>query len=150
MKTIDQNNPLEKTGKDPSTLLGADPPAPLLFFLGLVICYPLVYNFILSLTNQSLIGTRGEWGGLGNYLGVFLWVWKFWFSLKNGLVLSLSTTALPLIIGLCIALLLNQPMRGNPFFRDSPFPIRHSQYCGGPSFFTGFSMISTGCSIISS
>ncbi len=115
MKTIDQNNPLEKTGKDPSTYWGPILLLPSLFFLGLVICYPLVYNFILSLTNQSLIGTRGEWRGLGNYLGV-LGSGEFWFSLKNGLVLSLSTTALSLIIGLCIALLLNQPMRGKSFF----------------------------------
>jgi multiple sugar transport system permease protein len=110
-----QNEISEKREKDPTAKWGPLLLLPSLVFLGVVIFYPLIYNFITSLTNQNLFGTKGEWQGLGNYLRV-LRSGDFWLSLNNGLVLSLSTTALTLFIGFCIALLLNKPMRGKSFF----------------------------------
>jgi len=110
-----QNEVLEKEAKDPLSVWGPVLLLPSLLFLGLVILYPLVYNFILSLTNQDLFGRIGQWVGLRNYIKI-LTSEEFWLSLKNGLVLSLSTTALTLFIGLCVALLMNKPIRGKSFF----------------------------------
>lgn len=92
---------------------------PSLVFLALIIGYPLARSIQLSFNRFKLTsGIDSEaFCGLCNYgelfkdpyLGVYL---------KNQLIWVLGATILPILLGLCLALLLNQPLRGRWLWRS--------------------------------
>ncbi len=86
--------------------------------LGLLIFYigPMIASFILSLTDYDLL-TPPEFIGLDNYremAGDPL----FWQSLKVTSIYSVVSVPLVLAVGLFLAVLLNQKVRGSTFFRS--------------------------------
>ena len=86
--------------------------------LGLLIFYigPMVASFILSLTNYDLL-TAPEFIGLENYRQMADDP-LFWQSLRVTSIYSLVSVPLVLAIGLFLAVLLNQKVRGSTFFRS--------------------------------
>jgi multiple sugar transport system permease protein len=89
--------------------------SPSLFLIGLVILFPLIYSFYLSLQNFDLsAGPDYEYVGLKNYAEALFRDGRFLGSVWNTCVIIAPSLALELLLGLGIALLLNRAIRGRP------------------------------------
>src|SRR6476659_1918966 len=88
--------------------------APMLLVLLLVIGYPLVDSFWLSLHRANLASPeQGQpFVGLSNYLFAFRQP-DFWYSVQRTLYFTILSVALELALGLLFAVLLNERFRGN-------------------------------------
>jgi multiple sugar transport system permease protein len=89
--------------------------SPSLFLIGLVIVFPLIYAFYLSLQNFDLsVGQDYQYVGFQNYGEALLRDPRFLGSVWNTAVIIVPSLALELLLGLGIALLLNRVIRGRP------------------------------------
>lgn len=89
--------------------------SPSLFLIALVIVFPLVYSFYLSLQNFDLsVGPDYEYVGVKNYAEALLRDPRFLGSVWNTFVIIVPSLTLELLLGLGIALLLNRAIRGRP------------------------------------
>jgi multiple sugar transport system permease protein len=92
------------------------------FLLYLVwIIGPMLYTFYLSLTDWDGISPETKYIGLKNFETLFGSLGKtvpsaFEYSLVNNLKWLLTFTTIPVIIGLGLAIILNQDIRGDRFF----------------------------------
>jgi multiple sugar transport system permease protein len=88
--------------------------APMLLVLLVVIGYPLVDSFWLSLHRVNLANPeQGQpFVGLSNYLYAFRQA-DFWYSTQRTLYFTVLSVALELVLGLVFAVLLNERFRGN-------------------------------------
>lgn len=86
--------------------------APLLAFVALLVFVPVVGTFAVSLMRE-VVYLPSEFIGMGNY-GALTEDPAFWQSLRFTLFFTLVSVPLELILGLCIALVLNEslPFRG--------------------------------------
>jgi multiple sugar transport system permease protein len=82
--------------------------------------FPLVYSFILSLTDYRLMSSGTEWIGLANYSKLFRDS-DFLIALKNTFIFVVGTIPFTTAIALMLALLLNERFRGRTFFRAAYF-----------------------------
>ncbi len=82
--------------------------------------FPLVYSFILSLTDYRLLSPDVDWIGLGNYTRLFSDS-DFVASLKNSFIFVIGTIPFTTVIALFFAVLLNERFRGRTFFRAAYF-----------------------------
>ena len=78
--------------------------------------YPVAYGIWLSFYNKHAFFPEASFVGLGNYAAV-LADEEFWRSLRLGLVYSLTTIVLQLVLGTAAALLLDQPFPGRGLVR---------------------------------
>jgi multiple sugar transport system permease protein len=83
---------------------------PALFILFLVAVYPLGYMLWLSFQKRLLIFNVSGFVGWGNYL-FLLKDARFWNALKNTVYFTAVSTALELLLGLGIALLINRSFK---------------------------------------
>ena len=92
---------------------------PALLVVGLVFIYPIARAFWLSLFTENL-GTQLQpiFSGLYNYSRL-LGDGRFWQSLWNTAVFTVISITIELILGMGIALVLNQSFRGRGFVRTS-------------------------------
>jgi multiple sugar transport system permease protein len=88
-------------------------PAMLLFFVFTLL--PVAYTFYLSFTNYDVF-TRMDWIGALNYTDI-IDDELFWEALRNTLVYTVWSIPLSMAIGLGLALLLNQKLRGLGLYR---------------------------------
>lgn len=90
---------------------------PALILLFLVFAYPILRAFWLSLFTQNL-GTQLKlvFSGLDNY-GRMIGDGRFWQSMWNTTVFTAASVLLELIIGMGVALVLNQSFRGRGIVR---------------------------------
>ena len=90
---------------------------PALILLALVFAYPILRAFWLSLFNQNL-GTQLKpvFSGLDNY-GRMICDGRFWQSMWNTTVFTAGSVLLELILGMGVALVLNQSFRGRGIVR---------------------------------
>jgi len=88
---------------------------PSLIILNLLIIYPLIQAFYLSLTNQR-IGVPGAFVGFKNYVELLKQDIFLKTLMNSGLYVSVSL-ALKTIFGLLLALILNSLPRGRALFR---------------------------------
>lgn len=72
---------------------------------------PVVYSFVMSLTNWTGITTR-EWVGFQNYIQLFTVDPLFWTVVKNTLVYGFFSVLLGTALALGVALLMNQKVLG--------------------------------------
>lgn len=93
---------------------------PNLLLFGLFNYRPLVYNAYLSLHDWNMISPLADWVGLTNYREAFTSP-SFGKVLVNTFVLMGGSVATTLVIGLALALLLNQPLRGRNASRSILF-----------------------------
>lgn len=92
--------------------------APMLIVMGLLTAWPLLRTIWLSFTDAELIGSGGQTGyvGLDNYLYA-LSDPDFLASIGRTLYFTVLSVALEGIIGVLVALLLNQKFRGRSVLR---------------------------------
>jgi len=81
-----------------------------------LIAAPVVYAISLSFYTMDSFVADPEWIGLANYARV-LSTGAFWNALGNGLVYSISTILLQVVIGIGMALVLNQAFPGRNLVR---------------------------------
>jgi ABC-type sugar transport system permease subunit len=72
--------------------------------------WPLLYNAYLSLVRWNFLRPQKPFVGLTNYVEVFGSV-RFWAIVGNTLAFAIWSVGLTLLLGLALALLLNQPLR---------------------------------------
>jgi multiple sugar transport system permease protein len=89
---------------------------PALVLLATLTLYPVAYGIWISLFSKHSFFPEQNFVGLGNYLAIALDE-EFWRSLRLGLVYSLSTIALQLVLGVGTALLLHQSFPGRGLVR---------------------------------
>jgi multiple sugar transport system permease protein len=89
---------------------------PVLIVTVLFIFVPVIYAVTLSFFKMETIVSPGKFVGIGNYREIFSDP-LFWNALKNGVIYAISTVALQLIIGIGIALILDQNFKGRNYFR---------------------------------
>ncbi len=82
---------------------------PFLIFFALFVIYPLVQNFIYSLTNYNF-GPKHDFVGLKNYIQLFSDEW-FLASLKNTVVYAFFSVIFLTGLGLVISVMLNKRSR---------------------------------------
>ena len=92
--------------------------APSLILLGAFSIYPLCSSLWLSLQKRHLFSPVSVFVGLDNFAAL-LQDPEFWAALGNGLIFSVSTVVLQLLVGIATALLLNEAFRGA---RDQTVP----------------------------
>jgi multiple sugar transport system permease protein len=80
------------------------------------IFFPVGYSMWLSLTNKHVIFPVYDYNGFENYVEL-AFDGEFWWSLWRGVIFSVGSIALQMVLGLLAALLLNQPFRGRGFVR---------------------------------
>ena len=78
--------------------------------------YPVAYGIWLSFYNKHAFFPEAQWIGLANYAAV-LADEEFWRALELGLVYSLTTIVLQLVLGTAAALLLNEAFPGRGLVR---------------------------------
>ena len=72
-----------------------------------VVLFPLISTFIYSLKNMELISiNKGQFVGIANYIDI-LSTKEFWSSLGKTLYFAVVSISLEIVLGLLIALLLN-------------------------------------------
>ena len=89
---------------------------PALLLLAALTLYPVAYGIWISFFNKHSFFPEQNFVGLANYAAVF-GDEEFWRALKLGLVYSLSTIALQLVLGVGAALLLNEAFTGRGLVR---------------------------------
>lgn len=72
--------------------------------------WPLLYNFYLSFVNWNFLRPRRPFVWLDNYIDVFTDT-QFWLIVSNTLTFTVCSVGLTLLLGLGLALLINQPLR---------------------------------------
>src|SRR5262245_65705312 len=89
--------------------------SPSLILIGLVIVFPLIYSFYLSLQNFDLsVGPDYQFVGAKNYAEALLRDRRFLGSVWNTFVIIVPSLSLELLLGLGIALLRSRVTRGRP------------------------------------
>jgi ABC-type sugar transport system permease subunit len=77
--------------------------------------YPFLYAIWLSFLEKS-VGTVGQFVGLRNFSYVITWP-QFLAALKNTATFTIVAIAIKFVLGMSVALVLNQHIRGRNFFR---------------------------------
>jgi len=98
---------------------------PLVLLLTLLYFYPIARGFIFSLQELSLFATSGSWIGIENYVSTVTSS-RFWGALENGIVYTIGSVAVTLVIGVGTALVLNRSFVGKRFVTGlilSPYMI---------------------------
>ena len=90
--------------------------APALIMLAFVFAYPIVWSIYLSFTNRRLFGGETSFIGIQNYVTLFSSS-RFLEDLWHTIEYTLSSVALQVLVGLGIAILLNQKIRARGIFR---------------------------------
>ena len=90
--------------------------APLLLLLFLLLAYPIGTAVWITLQNKT-IGLTGKFIGLQNYRELLFSDPFFWQVVRNGLVFTLGSVGLKLVIGMVMALVLHQQIIFRGFFR---------------------------------
>lgn len=83
---------------------------PNLLLFGVFTFWPLIYNLYLSFVSWNFLRPRRPFVGLANYVEVFT-SRDFWTIVANTAAFTLWSVGLTLLLGLAVALLLNQPLR---------------------------------------
>jgi len=79
--------------------------------------YPLIASFVYSFFDYNVYSYM-KWIGLGNYISLIKSDELFWTSLYNTVYYTIFAVPLGMIVGLAIAVLLNQNIKGLALFRS--------------------------------
>jgi multiple sugar transport system permease protein len=85
-----------------------------LILIGLVL-YPFFYAIWLAFSDK-VVGSPGQFVGLRNFLYVLGWP-QFSAAIVNTFVFTVAAVAIKFVLGMTVALVLNQHIRGRNFFR---------------------------------
>jgi multiple sugar transport system permease protein len=90
---------------------------PTILFLAIFVLYPVISNLILSFTDAKLMKSNFNFVGFENYVKLFsnkMFLKYSW----NTLVWTVFSVVGQLVLGLCLALLINREMRGGALLRS--------------------------------
>lgn len=90
----------------------------LILYTGLVV-YPLFRGLFISFHRWDGLSEM-KWIGLDNYKFVFADE-VFWIGIKNSFIYAIGVTLVKNILGLFLAIVVNQELRGRTFFRAAAF-----------------------------
>lgn len=96
-----------KLGRD--FVLGYTLLIPLILILFLLLAYPIASAIWITLQDKT-IGMVGRFIGLENYRELLLEDPFFWQVVRNGFIFTIGSVLLKLIVGMLMALVLNQPL----------------------------------------
>jgi len=82
---------------------------PLFLILFLLLAYPIASAIWITLQDKT-IGMVGRFIGLGNYRELLLDDPFFWQVVRNGFIFTVGSVLLKMIVGMVMALVLNQPL----------------------------------------
>jgi len=85
-----------------------------LILVGLVL-YPFFYAIWLAFSDKT-VGSPGQFVGLRNFIYVLGWP-QFSTAVVNTVVFTVSAVAIKFVLGMAVALVLNQQIRARNFFR---------------------------------
>lgn len=92
--------------------------APAAICLAVVLVYPVLANIAYSFTNKSFMFPDTSFIGLRNYADILTDdVFGFWPSLRISVLWTIGAVTCQFVVGLVAALLLNQDVPGQRFFR---------------------------------
>ena len=109
----------------PTRLFGRDWRIAWLFLLPLtvvlvgLVTYPFLAGIVLSL-QRKVVGEPATWVGLRNYRDLLVgdqYASTFWNSVRVSVVYTAAAVAAKLVLGMCMALLLNERFRGRTLMR---------------------------------
>lgn len=89
---------------------------PAFVFLVAILGYPLVLGVRLAFYEKSLIYPISNFVGLGNFQELLMDP-TFWMAFKNTITWTVAITVVSIVLGLIMALILNQPFRGQGIVR---------------------------------
>lgn len=89
---------------------------PLILVLFVLLAYPIGVALWITLQDKT-IGMVGRFIGLENYRELLTEDPFFWQVVRNGFVFTIASVALKLLVGMVMALVLNQPIVGRGLFR---------------------------------
>jgi multiple sugar transport system permease protein len=89
---------------------------PVCLLLLALVAYPFFYAIVISFTNR-VVGDAGHWVGLANFRYLLKWS-SFDRAVQNTITLVLVSDGLKLVLGLGLALILNEQFRGRGLFRS--------------------------------
>lgn len=89
---------------------------PLFIVLFGLLAYPIFTALSITLQNKT-VGMPGQFIGLGNYRELLFDDPVFWRVVRNGFLFTFGSVALKLVLGMIMALVLNQPIFARGFFR---------------------------------
>jgi ABC-type sugar transport system permease subunit len=89
---------------------------PLLLVMIGLLAYPVVNALLISLQDKRL-GTPGRFIGLDNYAELLFRDRRFWGVVRNSFVFTFGSVFGKLLIGIGMAVVLNQRLKGRNFFR---------------------------------
>ena len=90
--------------------------SPWLLSLLVFTAYPVIASFFFSMTDYNILRPP-VWVGLKNFETMFTQDPLFWVSVKNTAYYALLSVPLGLLVGLLLAMLLNQKLMGIGFYR---------------------------------
>ena len=94
--------------------------APNFLLLGVFTYWPMLYQTYLSLTRWDMLAPRKTFVGLENYANM-MGAREFWGVLFNTFYFTGAIVVGSIILGLAVAILLNQRLRGRNFVRSVAF-----------------------------
>ena len=83
---------------------------------GIFVFFPIFYAFVLSFYDWELLVPDKPWVGLANYVEL-LRDPIFWIAVKNTIVYTAGVVPVQTFIALLLAVILNQNIKGRPFYR---------------------------------
>ena len=89
---------------------------PLLLVMIGMLAYPVFSAVLLSFQDKTL-GSPGEFIGLNNYIELLTSDNRFWVVVKNSVLFTVGSVGGKLVIGMVMALLLNQRLKARNLFR---------------------------------
>jgi multiple sugar transport system permease protein len=112
---ITRTRPFQFNLRQSESMLGYVLVAPVIICILILVIYPFFYAIVISFTDKQ-VGTDGQFVGLANYAQILRQP-AFAETIKNTIVMVFSVQLLKLVFGLGIAVLLNQNIRGQRFWR---------------------------------
>ncbi|MDJ0339194.1 sugar ABC transporter permease [Cryobacterium sp. PH31-O1] len=92
--------------------------SPAMIFVGLLIAVPLGWTLYLSITDsEGSVRAESNLVGLSNYAEVLSDFDRFWPAVMRTFIFTGGALAIELVLGMCIALLLWRPFRGEKWVR---------------------------------
>jgi multiple sugar transport system permease protein len=85
-----------------------------LILMGLVL-YPFFYAIWLAFSDKA-VGAEGQFVGLRNFRYVLAWP-QFTTAVMNTIIFTVAAVAIKFVLGMAVALVLNQKIKGRNFFR---------------------------------
>lgn len=89
---------------------------PTIVYLFVMTVFPLLYSLYISLFQTDTTGQNNVWVGLQNY-GNLLGSGEFWYATFITIVITVIAVSIEVVLGIAIALLLNQRLRGMGLIR---------------------------------